>query len=383
MRRALVSVPTLHLLCWQINSLLLTATGYFSQRIAAYINAPTAQSALAYLLLSLHALWHWSSMPAEKPRSIPWFYWLLVAAADVEANYLLVLAYQYTDITSVCILDAFAVPTVIVLSGCAFGRRHSYLQLFAAALCLCGIGALVASDLAQQGSGASFGGLTDGPGAPARPQAWLGDVLVLCGAALYGASNVAQEYLLRRVTGRVEYLAHLGGYGAAIAVVQTALLERGALAEAWEGLRGNGTHSGDGSRPHVDARAAALELGGLECGYLATLVAFYILVAWLLEHGSSATTMNLSLLTSDFWAVLVGVGLLHARPGVAYAAAFALTVSGLLLYHLASPPPERAREHDVLGQHDGGTASCGRAQHPVDADESHGTRNMLAQPLVG
>ena len=39
--------------------------------------------------------------------------WLLLGFADVEGNYLIVRAYQYTDITSVTLLDAFAVPGVI------------------------------------------------------------------------------------------------------------------------------------------------------------------------------------------------------------------------------------------------------------------------------
>ena len=78
---------------------------------------------------------------------------------------------------------------------------------------------------------------------------------------------------------------------------------------------------------------------GLECGFVAALCCFYILVSWLLERGSSATTMNLSLLTSDFWAVLVGVGLLHSRPGLVYVCAFALTIGGLLLYHLTPRQP--------------------------------------------
>ena len=332
--RRLQPILRLHLPLWQLNSLLLTATGYFSQRIAAYINAPTAQSALCYMLLSLHALCHRPG-DVQTPPVMRWYYWFLVAFADVEANFLVVLAYQYTDITSVCILDAFAVPTVIALATCVFGRRYSLVQLGAAALCLLGIGALVASDFASGSDVAEDG---DDSSPPVRPQAWLGDVLVLCGAALYGTSNVAQEYLVRRVTGRVEYLGNLGGYGALVALVQTALLERGALANAWSGLVGGNQSSSSGGQLDTDA---AMTLVGLECGFLASLVTFYIAVAWLLESGSSATTMNLSLLTSDFWAVLVGVGLLHAHPGPAYAAAFALTVSGLLLYHLASPPPMR------------------------------------------
>ena len=106
---------------------MLTATGYCSQRLATDfgIDAPTAQSFANYALLSLHGIPLWlrrrrrartggragaeaeAEAEAEAAESSvagarlrPW-QWLLLALADVEANYLLVLAYQYTDITSV------------------------------------------------------------------------------------------------------------------------------------------------------------------------------------------------------------------------------------------------------------------------------------------
>ena len=104
---------------------MLTATGYCSQRLATDfgIDAPTAQSFLNYALLSLHGIPRWlrrrrrastggraadeaapgaeaAESAAAGARLRPW-QWLLLALADVEANYLLVLAYQYTDITSV------------------------------------------------------------------------------------------------------------------------------------------------------------------------------------------------------------------------------------------------------------------------------------------
>ena len=378
------------LLLWQLCSLLLTATGYFSQRLALLgYCAPTAQSAAVYALLSLHFLVPLIQRQSSQssPQSSPppcvdgraaaahagmrWWHWLAIAAADVEANYLLVLAYQYTDITSVCILDAFTVPTVIMLSSMFFGQRYSARQLLAAALCVLGIAVLVAADVVQRG------------GAATRPHprgddvAWVGDLLVLAGAALYGCSNVAQEYLVRRVVGRVEYLAHLGGYGALIAIVQAACLEREAIAAVWQSAWGSS-----------EQRPTEL-LFSLEAGFVCALCAFYILVATLLERGSSATTMNLSLLTSDFWAVLVGIGLLHARPGWAYAAAFSLTVGGLALYHLASSGPDSRRNSEEPAVAElpeaGGPQEERRIPMPAPValdDERGGLARQLAQPLV-
>lgn len=356
--------PLLALFAWQILSLLLTVTGICSQRLAALgVDAPTAQSAAVYLLLSLHWLVILLRRPTiaagRAPRTLPWWQWLAIAAADVEANFLVVKvgarlpcsdcstamlsvddgrahaaqAYQFTDICSVTILDAFTVPTVMLLSAGCVGVRYSAIQCGAAALCLGGIVALFASDMSA--SDTNF------------PHAWLGDVLVLAGAALYGISNVAQEHLVRSLEDRHVYLAHLGSYGAAIAIVQSALLERSAISAAW--------HTATDTDSSSSGRGGGLgELIGLEAGFVGALLAFYVGVAALLSWGSSATTMNLSLLTSDFWSVAAGVTLLHSRPGLIYAVAFALVVLGLVLYH-ADPKLTRL----VLGRGRGRGSSGG------------------------
>ena len=131
---------------------MLTATGYFAQRLAQCgIDAPTAQSTANYALLSLHGIplylrrrrerraregttalapsqgQHCSGPSEAAPRLRPW-QWLLLALVDVEANYMLVLAYQYTDITSVSLLDAFTVPSVMLFSRLLFHARYTLKQ---------------------------------------------------------------------------------------------------------------------------------------------------------------------------------------------------------------------------------------------------------------
>ena len=393
-----MTVPSLgkagHLVAWQVGSILLTVTGYTSQRLARLgIDCPTAQTSLVYLVLSLHAvpllLRHRRRGPCEdeeeRKGKMRWWHWALVAAADLEANFLVVLAYQYTDIISVMILDAFTIPTVIVLSTSCFGTRYSRQQLGAAVLCILGIGALVATDVAASQELEASGIEKEESGRPAR--AWVGDILVLLGAALYGCSNVAQEHLVRRLD-RTRYLAWLGGIGFLIAACQTAAVERNALATAWAALT-NGSAS-DGGRGRLTDKGGngsgtsgvLLEAALLESGFVAAMSGVYMLCALLLESGSSATLMNLSLLTSDFMAVLVGVGLLHSRPGPGYAAAFCLTISGLLIYHcsagggaagdaqsrtgLAQPFIGRGEAHEQVDRAPDRAASAGRCAPPVE-----------------
>ena len=312
MRLVLARRDALILLGWQVCALLLTGTGYFSQRLAERnVSAPAAQSFANYLLLALIFVPTLALTRNRRRRGLtrpkPW-HWLLVALADVEGNYLLVLAYRFTDLLSVSLLDAFTVPCVLLLSRCLFGVKYGARQLGAVALCLAGLAVLLASDALQRPPSSSAAAATSGA-------AWLGDVLVLAGAALYAVSNVAQERLVQTLNA-AEYLTHLGAYGAVVSAAQAALLERSQIQAAWAAADG-----------HVAA---------LEAGFVGCLTGLYLLAAALMRAGSTATTMNLSLLLSDFYSVLVGVGLLGSRPTGWYALAFCCVVGGLLGYHAGS-----------------------------------------------
>lgn len=52
-------------------------------------------------------------------HQLPWWRYALLALCDVEANYFVVKAYEYTSITSVMLIDCFTIPCVMILS-CVF-----------------------------------------------------------------------------------------------------------------------------------------------------------------------------------------------------------------------------------------------------------------------
>ncbi|KAK3264378.1 hypothetical protein CYMTET_26879 [Cymbomonas tetramitiformis] len=60
-----------------------------------------------------------------KPLSKHWRIYPLLAVADVEANFLIVYAYQFTSITSVTLLDCATIPFVMALSTRFLGVRHT------------------------------------------------------------------------------------------------------------------------------------------------------------------------------------------------------------------------------------------------------------------
>mmetsp|Transcript_767 Transcript_767/g.2357 ORF Transcript_767/g.2357 Transcript_767/m.2357 type:complete len:114 (-) Transcript_767:35-376(-) len=75
------------------------------------------------------------------------------------------------------------------------------------------------------------------------------------------------------------------------------------------------------------------------------MTAFYTLVSYLLQAGATAAEMNISLLTADFWSVLAGVALLNSQLSGWYPAAFAATMTGLVLFYW----PERTAPAPAAG----------------------------------
>lgn len=288
----------------QIISVLITGTGIFSTELANYhIDMPVLQSSLNYVLLSAHILWELPRI-ARAGLTLPAWRYALWALVDVEANALVVWAYQYTSIASVMLLDCFTIPCVMILSRCALGASYTKSHILACLVCVAGLVLTVSSDLRSKGSGPS-------PHGPA----WLGDLLVLCGAALYGVSNVLQQAILTGLNQRCEALGMLGVFGSLISGVQAVATERGAFASAtW-------------------TPPALLYL----LGFQLCLFSMYVLTSVFLL-GADAALFNLSLLTSDVYSVLFSWLVQHQQFSWVYGAAFTTTVTGLVIYHRQPPP---------------------------------------------
>lgn len=303
----------------QFISLLITATGVFSSLLANDgVDIPTVQSSLNYLLLSGHLLW---AFPRGGTRHLAFPSWryLLWAFCDVEGNYLVVTAYQYTSVASVMLLDCFTIPVVMVVSRILMGARYTRWHILACCICIVGLSLTVLSDaLLKKDSGAST---------PQGP-AWFGDVLVLLGATLYGFSNVQQELIVKGDCRRSEALGMLGMWGTVLSFLQAAAVERAALwSISW------------------NPRIVLCMLG-----FQLSLFGMYVLTSLFLQTGDAAL-FNLSLLTSDVYSVVFSWGVQHRSITWVYGVAFATTLTGLVVYH--SQPPIAATGDSLSPQRDG------------------------------
>ena len=229
--------------------------------------------------------------------------YLSAAVVDVEANFLIIQAYNYTSITSIMLLDCFTIPCVMGLSyfflGCRFNNRH----FTGVWLCLLGLICIVISDARsheQYGSAPFFG-----------------DLLCLLGSGLYAASNVLQEYLVK-YHDRDEYLGFIGICGSGISLIQIICLNYNQL------------------RRTKFTRRIMLSI----YGFVSCLFLMYINTSAFLQYGDS-TLFNLSLLTSDIYAVIFSYLFYDYLVDWLYFVAFGLVASGLVIYHSAEPPSQR------------------------------------------
>ncbi|KAF7697047.1 solute carrier family 35 member F2 [Silurus meridionalis] len=316
----LKDVFTCHLLktivLGQVLSMLICGTAVTSQYLAeARVETPMLQSFLNYTLLFLTYTTTLSFRKGNESifqiLKSKWWKYLLMALTDVEANYTVVLAYQFTTLTSIQLLDCFVIPVLMVLSWFFLKTRYRPLHFVAVAMCLLGVGAMVGADLLagrDQGS---------------HSHVLLGDGLVLISAALYAVSNMCQEYTVKNRS-RVEFLGMMGLFGTLISGVQMAVLEVGAVSKiSW-----NWT-------------ICLLFLAYMLCMY--GLYSFMPVVVKM----TSATAVNLSLLTADLFSLFCGIVLFHYKFSVLYIVSFVVITVGFILFNIIptyTPNPQESNE---------------------------------------
>ena len=105
----------------QLLSWLLCGTGVFSQLLVTNhgIEIPTTQSFLNYLLLGIVYTTALACHPSDFKTTLTergWKYFLL-ALFDVEANYLVVKAYQYTNLTSIQVSNCSLLTILFIINS--------------------------------------------------------------------------------------------------------------------------------------------------------------------------------------------------------------------------------------------------------------------------
>ncbi|VDD92754.1 unnamed protein product [Enterobius vermicularis] len=287
----------------QILSFCLCGTAVSSQLLSERgVNTPTAQSFLNYFFLCsaygtimVCRKGEDSLFPVLKERG--WKYFLL-SLIDVEANYMIVYAYQFTNLTSVQLLDCSTIPVVLFLSWLFLSVRYLLTHIIGVFVCLIGIAVLIWADVLE------------GRGYPGGGNRVVGDILCLAGSVLYAFGNVGEEYFIKQ-NSRIEYLGMIGLFGSILSGIQLALFERNELAKLkWSGV-----------------------IVSFYLLFALSMFLFYSLVTVVMQR-TSALMFNLSVLSSDFYSLLFGLFLFKIKFHALYFASFAVVIIGSVVYSL-------------------------------------------------
>ncbi|KAK7200016.1 EamA-like transporter family [Novymonas esmeraldas] len=114
-----------------------------------------------------------------------WWKYAILAAIDLEANYVVVLAYQYTNLMSVQLLSCFTVPCVLVFSFLLLRSKFAITHVAGGVVAIGGLVFLITLD--ADGLSRSESGSKE----------VLGDMLCLLSSALYAVSNVLTEWFVK------------------------------------------------------------------------------------------------------------------------------------------------------------------------------------------
>jgi len=236
-----------------------------------------------------------------------WKYFFL-SFGDAQGNYLAVKAYSYTDLLSAMLLTAWAIPVCLFTSWIYMKTKYHWTQVLGVLISMGGLCLLVVSDLVngKDGHAESRG---------------IGDALMLVAATIFGISNATEEFFVRQ-SPLYEVVGQLGMWGTLVTGIQAFVLERDMIALApWD----SGTI-------------------GLLLIYAITMFTFFSL-APLLFRTASSSYLNMSLLTSDFYGLIFGLFFFHYSPYWLYFPAFAVVMSGLVIYFWHATPEEQGKSN--------------------------------------
>ncbi|KAL1956792.1 hypothetical protein VTO42DRAFT_6846 [Malbranchea cinnamomea] len=337
------------LLLGQILALGITGTNTFTSLLAEIgTSIPALQSLFNYALLCVvygsYTLYRYGIKGWFKLVWRSGWKYIILAFCDVEGNYFIVLAYRYTTILSAQLINFWAIVMVVVISFFFLRVRYHWAQIIGILVCIGGMGVLIASDHITGSNGGS------------APDQVKGDLFALLGATFYGLTNVAEEYLVSKRP-MYEVLGQLGLYATIIMGVQAAIFDRSSFQSAvWNG-----------------------DVGGYFVGYTLCLFIFYSL-APILFRLASAAFFNISLLTANFWGVVIGIEVFGYAIHWMYPIAFVLIMLGQIVYYLGRRVLGESRKPWLGRNQEKGVSGIGTARRKLDADTARVTNSGAAAP---
>lgn len=250
------------------------------------------------------------------PLRAPVKVYVFLATMEVQASFWTISAFRYTTITSITLLDAISLPTVMILSRFLLHRRYMGVHVLGALVCVTGVVANMLADYTLDWQTA------ENP----YPNKIVGDVFAASGAIMMGVLHVYSEVLVSDVSGPLEYLAVVSCFAFPIAFVASLVFER--------------TESG-----------FAIQESECSVGLTSFLVIASVLIKSVEHVGtasflyvSEAALLNINLLTTDLWSAVFSVVIERLVPSPIFWVALVVVLLGIFIYEMGPSPSPHSND---------------------------------------
>jgi len=285
----------------------------------------------SYVLISLHLFWNikksqeQQSLPISKSTiehhdetlcyrlpltsiklRTPWYYYLCLSCLDIVPNYLTLLAMNKTSFTSATLLGSLTIPSTMIFCRVLLGKEYRRMHYVGVILCITGGFLTVFTDKVS---------IPSSNGQVSHPHSYAGDVLAILASLGYGVGDACAEYWSKHVD-REEYLGMIGLFGAIATFFSSFLFEREAVFELF-----------------TADNETIIKTVGVILWYIASLVAYYVFESLFLMK-SDATLLNLSMQTSNIWAIFFSVVVFREAPDLHFYLSILMVISGVFVYEL-------------------------------------------------
>lgn len=320
------------LVAWQVDSVFLCGIGTLVSFLAANYekSLPNLMVGIGYLLLILTSCWK------QVKTDMPWRWFLLVSLLLFVGDYTAIQAYNHTSLSSALMFLTTVILWVAPISYFVFGRKYTWKQVLSFFIALGGIALIFVAD-------------------GTAGNKWLGNIYALVSALCYAIGTVVQEALVHNESVMLYvFRFSCGAFPCALILC---------CATEWKDIRDyNWTWQS-----------------------ISMILAYSIILAFLnylapyVMQFSTATTCNLSLLTTNFFSLFVSIWLFNMKSSWVYYVGFVCIPIAIVLFNLGGDPNgERNDEYDNI-------RCCKKGNDPViisDKDEGHETEIIEKKKFV-
>ena len=291
------------LIMWQLMSALLTGINVINTLLSELNGStlPLLQLFITYSLLLISHVWHYER------SDVSWLPYLVVSVFNIIGDTTSIFAYNTTSLSSAMLLSTTVVFWVTPLSFIFLKRKYSIVQLFSIVFGFMGVVMVFIAD-----------GVGDSK--------WVGNLLAFLAALSYAIANILQEKLVYSASANL-YLCRFSIFSMPISGICCAGFE-------WKIIRNY----------NWNVRSYLFIFG-----YAILLAVYYTGIPMIMQF-SNATEMNISLLSGNFFSLLISILAFGQKAEWLYLVGFFFIPISITLYALFPYKPKKQLDESNSGE---------------------------------